>query len=66
MKKKLHMAAMLLAFCTLAACNDDETDMGSTLMDANIIYNGNLRPDKLTDIDLGSKIALTLYIYSTP
>lgn len=28
----------------------------------NIIYNGNLRPDKLTDIDLGSKIALTLYI----
>lgn len=40
MKKKLHMAAMLLAFCTLAACNDDETDMGSTLMDANIIYNG--------------------------
>jgi len=30
----------------------------------NIIFNGNLTPDKLTDIDLGGKIALVLYIGS--
>lgn len=30
----------------------------------NIIYNGNLSPEKFNDIDLGSKIALTLYIGS--
>ena len=30
----------------------------------NIIYNGNLSPNKLTDIDLGGKISLILYIGS--
>ncbi len=30
----------------------------------NIIFNGNLSPDKFNDIDLGCKIALTLYIGS--
>ena len=39
MRKTLRFAALLLTLCALTACTDDESDLGSTLMDANNIYN---------------------------
>ena len=40
MRHALHTAALLLAICTLAACADEETDLGANLMGGETIYNG--------------------------
>ena len=40
MRHALHTAALLLALCTLAACTDEESDLGATLMGGDAIYNG--------------------------
>ena len=40
MRQALHTAALLLALCTLAACADEETDLGANLMGGETLYNG--------------------------
>lgn len=40
MRHALHTAALLLAICTLAACADEESDLGASLMGGSAIYNG--------------------------
>ena len=40
MRHALHTAALLLTLCTLAACADEESDLGSSLMGTGTIYDG--------------------------
>lgn len=39
MRNSLRFAALLLTLLALTACTDDESDLGSTLMNADAIYN---------------------------
>lgn len=40
MRHTLHTTALLLALLTMAACSDDATDMGATLIDGSTVYDG--------------------------
>lgn len=39
MRHILHTAALLLTICTLAACSDEESDLGAVLMGDGTVYN---------------------------
>ena len=75
MRHALHTAALLLALCTLAACTDEESDLGATLMGGDAIYNGksytmyadtaySLRDDSLQTAGL-TKIVIGNYTDAT-